>query len=190
MRLTMLCTDLLLGLSWHLEETDKSQTGCVVWPYRIHIHAWLPTIHCSGSHFSMIIQQTESLLNYICFSGSITSDLRQYLNTRFPKGGVDHDLQNTIRDNLYLRTVPVTTRWVFFQLDISAQNFCQHLLAWFKVWWNLLPFIWESEKLFCSHWQMLLLMSKLEFWHQMLQKRLQKKSFLYLFNAWKDCICV
>jgi hypothetical protein len=43
--------------------------------------------------------------------GSITSDLRQYLNTRFPKGGVDHDLQNTIRDNLYLRTVPVTTRY-------------------------------------------------------------------------------
>ena len=45
-------------------------------------------------------------------SGSITSDLRQYLNTRFPKGGVDHDLQNTIRDNLYLRTVPVTTRYI------------------------------------------------------------------------------
>ena len=44
------------------------------------------------------------------FSGAITSDLRQYLNTRFPKGGVDHELQNTIRDNLYLRTVPVTTR--------------------------------------------------------------------------------
>ena len=32
------------------------------------------------------------------------------MNTRFPKGGVDHELQNTIRDNLYLRTVPVTTR--------------------------------------------------------------------------------
>ena len=45
-----------------------------------------------------------------CFSGAITTDLRQYLNTRFPKGGVDHELQNTIRDNLYLRTVPVTTR--------------------------------------------------------------------------------
>ena len=42
--------------------------------------------------------------------GAITSDLRQYLNTRFPKGGLDHELQNTIRDNLYLRTVPVTTR--------------------------------------------------------------------------------
>ncbi|XP_059092120.1 membrane-associated guanylate kinase, WW and PDZ domain-containing protein 2-like isoform X6 [Tigriopus californicus] len=43
-------------------------------------------------------------------SGAITTDLRQYLNARFPKGGVDHELQNTIRDNLYLRTVPVTTR--------------------------------------------------------------------------------
>ena len=32
------------------------------------------------------------------------------MNTRFPKGDVDHELQNTIRDNLYLRTVPVTTR--------------------------------------------------------------------------------
>ncbi len=36
--------------------------------------------------------------------------MRQYLNARFPKGGLDHELQNTIRDNLYLRTVPVTTR--------------------------------------------------------------------------------
>ena len=53
------------------------------------------------------------------FSGSITSDLRQYLNTRFPKGGVDHDLQNTIRDNLYLRTVPVTTRYIEMFQDIS-----------------------------------------------------------------------
>lgn len=32
------------------------------------------------------------------------------MNTRFQKGSIDHDLQNTIRDNLYLRTVPVTTR--------------------------------------------------------------------------------
>ncbi|XP_046984274.1 membrane-associated guanylate kinase, WW and PDZ domain-containing protein 1 [Schistocerca americana] len=60
-------------------------------------------------------------LNHCCRNGnpvtlktidaaSITKDLRQFLNTRFQKGSVDHDLQNTIRDNLYLRTVPVTTR--------------------------------------------------------------------------------
>ena len=33
-----------------------------------------------------------------------------YLNAGFAKGSQDHELQNTIRDNLYLRTVPVTTR--------------------------------------------------------------------------------
>nr|KAG5711460.1 hypothetical protein BaRGS_025887 [Batillaria attramentaria] len=38
--------------------------------------------------------------------GVLTKDLRQYLGTRFPKGSVDHDLQQTIRDNLYMRTVP------------------------------------------------------------------------------------
>ncbi|EEC12482.1 atrophin 1 interacting protein 1, aip1, putative, partial [Ixodes scapularis] len=41
-------------------------------------------------------------------AGYLTKDLRQYLNTRFQKGSIDHDLQNTIRDNLYLRTVPCT----------------------------------------------------------------------------------
>ena len=47
---------------------------------------------------------------FVFVSGALTSDLRQYLSTRFPKGGTDHELQNTIRDNVYLRTVPVTTR--------------------------------------------------------------------------------
>lgn len=43
-------------------------------------------------------------------AGLLPKDLRQYLTSRFPKGSVDHDLQQTIRDNLYLRTVPCTTR--------------------------------------------------------------------------------
>lgn len=49
---------------------------------------------------------------YVIFSipGAVPKDLRVFLNTRFQRGSVDHDLQNTIRDNLYLRTVPVTTR--------------------------------------------------------------------------------
>lgn len=36
----------------------------------------------------------------------IDKDLRHYLNLRFQKGSVDHELQQIIRDNLYLRTVP------------------------------------------------------------------------------------
>ncbi|XP_070709664.1 membrane-associated guanylate kinase, WW and PDZ domain-containing protein 2a [Pempheris klunzingeri] len=42
--------------------------------------------------------------------GVIDKDLRHYLNLRFQKGLVDHELQQIIRDNLYLRTVPCTTR--------------------------------------------------------------------------------
>uniref|UniRef100_A0A673JQA2 Membrane-associated guanylate kinase, WW and PDZ domain-containing protein 1 n=1 Tax=Sinocyclocheilus rhinocerous TaxID=307959 RepID=A0A673JQA2_9TELE len=42
--------------------------------------------------------------------GVVDKDLRHYLNLRFQKGSVDHELQQIIRDNLYLRTVPCTTR--------------------------------------------------------------------------------
>jgi hypothetical protein len=48
--------------------------------------------------------------NIRILTGGLTKDLREYLTTRFAKGSVDHELQTTIRDNLYLRTVPVTTR--------------------------------------------------------------------------------
>ncbi|XP_050413169.2 membrane-associated guanylate kinase, WW and PDZ domain-containing protein 2 isoform X3 [Patella vulgata] len=42
--------------------------------------------------------------------GLLPRELRQFLTARFQKGSVDHDLQQTIRDNLYMRTVPCTTR--------------------------------------------------------------------------------
>ncbi|KAL7827810.1 hypothetical protein AOLI_G00309620 [Acnodon oligacanthus] len=38
--------------------------------------------------------------------GVVDKDLRHYLNLRFQKGSLDHELQQIIRDNLYLRTVP------------------------------------------------------------------------------------
>ncbi|XP_071440196.1 membrane-associated guanylate kinase, WW and PDZ domain-containing protein 1 isoform X2 [Hetaerina americana] len=62
--------------------------------------AWLN--HCCRNGNPVVLKTVTA--------GTITKDLRQFLNTRFQKGSVDHDLQNTIRDNLYLRTVPVTTR--------------------------------------------------------------------------------
>ncbi|TRY54868.1 hypothetical protein DNTS_001817 [Danionella cerebrum] len=49
-------------------------------------------------------------LKLVCASngqgGVVDKDLRHYLNLRFQKGSVDHELQQIIRDNLYLRTVP------------------------------------------------------------------------------------
>ncbi|XP_067398114.1 membrane-associated guanylate kinase, WW and PDZ domain-containing protein 1 isoform X26 [Emydura macquarii macquarii] len=40
----------------------------------------------------------------------LNKDLRHYLNQRFQKGSPDHELQQTIRDNLYRHAVPCTTR--------------------------------------------------------------------------------
>lgn len=52
----------------------------------------------------------EDLLKlYVCVcvtGGVVDKDLRQYLNLRFQKGSLDHELQQIIRDNLYLRTIP------------------------------------------------------------------------------------
>ncbi|XP_027632345.1 membrane-associated guanylate kinase, WW and PDZ domain-containing protein 1 isoform X5 [Tupaia chinensis] len=42
--------------------------------------------------------------------GRLNKDLRQFLNQRFQKGSPDHELQQTIRDNLYRHAVPCTTR--------------------------------------------------------------------------------
>ncbi|XP_039184655.1 membrane-associated guanylate kinase, WW and PDZ domain-containing protein 1 isoform X12 [Crotalus tigris] len=40
----------------------------------------------------------------------LNKDLRHFLNQRFQKGSPDHELQQTIRDNLYRHAVPCTTR--------------------------------------------------------------------------------
>ncbi|KAK2889507.1 hypothetical protein Q8A67_014882 [Cirrhinus molitorella] len=40
----------------------------------------------------------------------LNADLRHYLSLQFQKGSLDHKLQQVIRDNLYLRTIPCTTR--------------------------------------------------------------------------------
>lgn len=43
-------------------------------------------------------------------SHGLTTDLKQYLNLSFPKGSDDYKLQNLIRENIYRRTIPCTTR--------------------------------------------------------------------------------
>lgn len=37
-------------------------------------------------------------------------ELREYLNRRFARGSLDHKLQEVIRENVYARTIPCTTR--------------------------------------------------------------------------------
>ncbi|XP_043964628.1 membrane-associated guanylate kinase, WW and PDZ domain-containing protein 2a isoform X13 [Gambusia affinis] len=59
-----------------------------------------------------VVKHSKDPLRLKCVKqgGVIDKDLRRYLNLRFQKGSVDHELQQIIRDNLYLRTVPCTTR--------------------------------------------------------------------------------
>nr|KAF6338288.1 membrane associated guanylate kinase, WW and PDZ domain containing 2 [Pipistrellus kuhlii] len=59
-----------------------------------------------------VIRHCKDPLRLKCVrqGGIVDKDLRHYLNLRFQKGSVDHELQQIIRDNLYLRTVPCTTR--------------------------------------------------------------------------------
>lgn len=60
-------------------------------------------------------QAVTSLFLSPCLGGVVDKDLRHYLNLRFSKGSVDHDHQQIIRDNLYLRTVPCesTSPWLY-----------------------------------------------------------------------------
>ena len=39
-------------------------------------------------------------------SNTLPIDLRTYLDERFQKGSIDYELQQTIRENVYMRTVP------------------------------------------------------------------------------------
>eukprot|EP00064_Thunnus_orientalis_P017049 superscaffoldBa00003520_g17123 len=55
-----------------------------------------------------VIKHCKDPVRFKCVKqgGVVDKDLRHYLNLRFSKGSVDHDHQQIIRDNLYLRTVP------------------------------------------------------------------------------------
>ncbi|XP_039988399.1 membrane-associated guanylate kinase, WW and PDZ domain-containing protein 2-like isoform X2 [Xiphias gladius] len=73
---------------------------------------WFPHLSAPPSSpmlvYIQMMQYVQTLL--VRRGGVVDKDLRHYLNLRFSKGSVDHDHQQIIRDNLYLRTVPCTTR--------------------------------------------------------------------------------
>lgn len=62
------------------------------------------TTKCSLS-FHRAITCLTLLIQFIV-GNALPRDLRQYLRSRFQRDSADHELQQTIRDNLYMRTVP------------------------------------------------------------------------------------
>lgn len=63
-----------------------------------------------------------SLSPSLYLGGVVDKDLRHYLNLRFSKGSVDHDHQQIIRDNLYLRTVPCKSLRFAFSVFPSSST--------------------------------------------------------------------
>ena len=68
------------------------------------------------------------LFIYFVTGEQISRDLQKYLSTRFDKVSVDSDLQQTIRENLYNRTVPC-------KFYLSSQIFTRLSSLWtLKLW--------------------------------------------------------
>lgn len=73
-------------------------------------------VHLFNGFLSILMTESNYMLKvfsnmpyqetFFILGGIVDKDLRHYLNLRFQKGSVDHELQQIIRDNLYLRTVP------------------------------------------------------------------------------------
>ncbi|KYO38684.1 hypothetical protein Y1Q_0023390 [Alligator mississippiensis] len=76
---------------------DPEGFSCFTWPGCLEQLAELLMEH---------LMNYKSHLKHWLQGGIVDKDLRHYLNLRFQKGSVDHELQQIIRDNLYLRTVP------------------------------------------------------------------------------------
>ncbi|XP_051917563.1 membrane-associated guanylate kinase, WW and PDZ domain-containing protein 2-like isoform X3 [Hippocampus zosterae] len=72
----------------------------------------MPVAGLTSRDVLAVIKHCKDPVRFKCVKqgGVVDKDLRHYLNLRFSKGSVDHDHQQIIRDNLYLRTVPCTTR--------------------------------------------------------------------------------
>ena len=58
------------------------------------------------SDFREAIHKFISYQKFVLTGDQITRDLQNYLSTKFDKTSIDSELQQTIRENLYNRTVP------------------------------------------------------------------------------------
>ena len=61
---------------------------------------------------NLIKKQQYHFLKAVSSSSSfgLNIDLKEYLSRRFVRASIDHELQSTIRENVYIRTIPFTTR--------------------------------------------------------------------------------
>lgn len=84
--------------------------------------------------------------NFIILGGIVDKDLRHYLNLRFQKGSVDHELQQIIRDNLYLRTVPCEYHSQHSFLSVISRELLSYtLIIYLKERYSHIDILWTFE---------------------------------------------
>ncbi len=91
--------------------------------------SWLiyQNLNCQACVVHVVKWRQTLIFLFLCLGsgGVVDKDLRHYLNLRFSKGSVDHDHQQIIRDNLYLRTIPCeSTSFFSLSLIFSVSLFC------------------------------------------------------------------
>lgn len=79
---------------------------CMRWPISCREH-----LTCTVARISLTPKKprdafTDPILPIAVAGKVLNTDLRHYLSLQFQKGSLDHKLQQIIRDNLYLRTIP------------------------------------------------------------------------------------
>lgn len=89
------------------------------------------------SHYNSIIYVVLNLtVSIAVVAGKVlNTDLRHYLSLQFQKGSLDHKLQQIIRDNLYLRTIPckyLTPDCTFNTLTSNCEKKMRHALTRFQ----------------------------------------------------------
>lgn len=127
---------LVLGVKWFRLCHNWSRAGLlmswnknpvrflVVTPTKCHLtcQTWV------SNKSKALMSLSFSLFLCLCSGGVVDKDLRHYLNLRFSKGSVDHDHQQIIRDNLYLRTVPCESTPLSVLASITPSIFLSLLL--------------------------------------------------------------
>lgn len=66
--------------------------------------------YTSGDIEEILSRSETHSLRIVASNVGLPLELREYLSRRFARGSLDHKLQEVIRENVYARTIPCTTR--------------------------------------------------------------------------------
>ena len=85
----------------------------------------------------------------------MTKDLREYLNTRFEKNSLDHELQQKIRDNVYKRTVPCKWESNSYYNKSNIKENVFSIIHNFKIVWKnsdqFIKIVWKLNMINTCH---------------------------------------